>query len=201
MGDSWTLEELAGAGWAEADLDWETTAAEAMARLAASEAEAAQERFARLVRIATAEFATDDPRLGTSLANHGAALVAAGEAHLSGRTLKDAAAVWNGCDRWIARMTAPRVARSSLFHLRMELRHRPAYEARWRVKWAALAAEARGCIGPEGPIILISAAEAQERAERWERERPALLNDTRKLMAAVILLAGRRGGASSAVAP
>jgi hypothetical protein len=85
-------------------------------------------------------------------------------------------------------MTAPRVARSSLFHLRMEQRHRPAYEARWRIKWAELAAEARERIGA-GAFTLIPAEQAGECLARWRRERPAMLNDTRKLMAAVFLLA------------
>ena len=137
-------------------------------------------------------FAPDDPRLAASLANHGAALVAGGEAHLSGRTLSDAVRIWRECDGWIARMTAPRVARSSLFHMRMEQRHRASYEERWRIKWAELVAEARERVGGDGPLTLVSSEQAMASLARWRRERPAMLNDTRKLMAAVILLACRR---------
>ena len=90
-------------------------------------------------------------------------------------------------------MTAPRMARSSLFHLRMEQRHRPAYEERWQVKWHELAAEARGRIMDSGHT-LVSGEEAAALLARWRRERPAMLNDTRKLMAAVILLATQRHG-------
>jgi hypothetical protein len=85
-------------------------------------------------------------------------------------------------------MSAPRVARSSLFHMRMEQRHRATYEDRWRVKWHDLAEEARARLlaaDPAGPADPAAAAAA---LARWQRERPAMLNDTRKLIAAVLLL-------------
>jgi len=162
-----------------------------MERLTAGDLTAASERMAEALRIANEGFAPDDPRLATSLANHGAALVAGGEAHLSGRTASDGARVWRECDGWIAKMTAPRVARSSLFHMRMEQRHRASYEERWRIKWAELVAEARGRVGGSDPLTLVSSEQAIATLARWRRERPAMLNDTRKLMAAVILLACR----------
>ena len=80
------------------------------------------------------------------------------------------------------------MARSSLFHMRMEARHRDTYRARWQVRWREIAEEAKGRLevlspAPEG--LDRSAADA---LARWRRERPALLNDTRKLMAAAFLL-------------
>lgn len=186
--EAWTFAELAAAGWNETDLAWENAASSALELLASGDLDAAREEVANSLRIANESFEAIDPRLGTSLANHGAALIAAGKAELSGRTLKDAARVWRSCDPWIANMTAPRIARSSLFHLRMEQRHRPAYEARWRVKWGELADEARNAVG-NGTVVLLSQPDAGFRVLRWQRERPAMLNDTRKLMGAVILLA------------
>ena len=190
--ESFSFEELAAAGWSEADLEWENAAAEALTFLAAGDRPGVRLRFAQCVRIATANFSENDPRLGTSLANHGAALIEAGEAQSSGRTIADAVRIWQGCDSWVAKMTAPRVARSSLFHLRMEQRHRGTYEARWRIKWDELVGEVRGKVIGEGNLALISKSEAEESLARWKRERPAMLNDTRKLMAAVLLLACRR---------
>lgn len=187
-----TFEELAGAGWSEADMHWENTAEAGLQCLAEGDRETARTEFAHAVRIATANFVDPDPRLGNSLANHGAALVEFGDAHLSGRTVSDALRIWQSCDAWVARMTAPRVARSSLFHLRMELRHRATYEARWRVKWGELVEEARSEVIGDGRLALVSEAGAGQRLARWQRERPAMLNDTRKLMAAVLLLACRR---------
>lgn len=187
--EAWTFEQLVVAGWSEADLAWEKAAEAALESLAAGDFDKTRARIAEAVRLAHADFTPDDPRLGTSLANHAAALTAAGEGRVAGRTLADAVRIWRGCDPWIARMTAPRVARSSLFHLRMEQRHRPAYEERWRVKWNELAAEARDRIGEGEALTMLPAQAAEERLARWRRERPAMLNDTRKLMAAVILLA------------
>jgi hypothetical protein len=191
--ETWRFEDLVAAGWREEDLEWETVCETAVRHIADGQLDPARTEIARALRIAAANFPDNDPRLGTSLANQGAALTSAGEAHLAGRTVADALAVWRRADGWIAKMTAPRVARSSLFHMRMEQRHRATYEARWRVKWAELAAEARGRIDAPGTLALVSPTEAEERLARWERERPAMLNDTRKLMAAVVLLAGRRG--------
>ena len=86
-------------------------------------------------------------------------------------------------------MDAPRVARSSLFHMRMELRHRDTYRARWQERWQEMAAEARARLEAlDASRELRSAPTAAERLARWRRERPAMLNDTRKLMAAAFLL-------------
>jgi hypothetical protein len=186
------MTELLAAGWTKEDLDWEAAAETAMECLAQGDNERARAEIALGVRIATAHFRNDDPRFGASLANHGAALIAAGKGALSGPTVGEATNVWKRCDGWVANMTAPRVARSSLFHMRMEQRHRATYEARWRVKWAELVEEARGRVNGPGELRLASAAEAGERLARWRREKPAMLNDTRKLMAAVILIACRR---------
>lgn len=190
--EAWTLEELAEAGWSEPDIAWEEAAAAAIRHLAEADRESARLALALGVRIATANLAATDPRLGCSLAGHGAALIESGDAHFSGRTMADAERAWRECDDWVAKMTAPRVARSSLFHLRMERRHRPTYEARWRIKWAELVEEARGHVLGTGTLTLLAPAEASRRLVRWERERPAMLNDTRKLIAAVLLLACRR---------
>jgi hypothetical protein len=192
--ENWRLEDLVAAGWSQEDLEWERASEAAMRNLADGDVNGAYPVIARALQTAVANFLDDDPRLGTSLANQGAGLTSAGEGHLAGRAVTDALGVWRKADGWIARMTAPRVARSSLFHMRMEQRHRVTYEERWRMKWARLAAEGRGQIEGAGELSLISSGGASERLARWGRERPAMLNDTRKLMAAVILLAAQRSG-------
>jgi hypothetical protein len=189
--ETWRLVDLVAAGWTQADLAWERSAEAAMERLADGDMAGAGGEIARSVRIARNAFAGNDPRLGTSLANHGAAMTAGGESEPGGRTVRDGIAVWRACDGWVAEMRAPRMARSSLFHLRMEQRHRQTYEDRWRAKWAELVAEARSLLDAPGAITPVSAAEAGERLARWQRERPPFLNDTRMLLAAVLLLACR----------
>jgi hypothetical protein len=102
--------------------------------------------------------------------------------------LAEALDAWRASSPWIARMDAPRMARSSLFHMRMELLHRETYRARWQIRWREMAEEAKERLatlksspGDLGPV-------SAEALARWRRERPALLNDTRKLMAATYLL-------------
>ena len=163
----------------------------AVAALAEGDPATAGEGFAACVGIARA-FGEFDPRLGTSCANRAALLAATGRGEAAGLLLRDARAVWAGCDGWVAAMTAPRVARSSMFHMRMEQRHRGAYEERWREKWAVWLAEARGRLGGEEALVLATAAGAAEALARWRREKPAMLNDTRKLMAAAVLLVAER---------
>ena len=181
--------ELIAAGWTADDLDWETEGTAALNLLAAGDRPRAAECFARMVRIANTAFPADDPRLATSLANQGAALVASGKTDLSGLSIRDARRIWQDSDAWIAGMSRPRMARSSLFHMRMERRHRATYEERWRVKWAELAREGRELVGDAGPLNLVSSAEADRRLARWRRERPDVLDDSRKLIGAVLLLA------------
>ena len=101
---------------------------------------------------------------------------------------REALQVWRRANGWIARMDAPRVARSSLFHMRMEVRHRDTYRARWQERWQEIAAEATArleALNARHGARVVSAADA---LTRWRRERPAMLNDTRKLMAAAFLL-------------
>jgi hypothetical protein len=183
----WSNHELIVAGWARHDLAWEEHAAAHCAALASSsEAEALAHSGACLLR-ARESLAADDPRLATSLANHAASLARRGDSAAPGlwREARDA---WPRSKSWISAMSAPRVARSSLFHMRMEQRHRDTYEERWRLKWRDMAEEAGARLlaaDPAGPADPAAAAAA---LARWRRECPAMLNDTRKLMAATLLL-------------
>jgi hypothetical protein len=190
-----SLTELVAAGWTEADLDWENAIEAAVAALAAGDTAMAGEGFGECIRIARA-FGDFDPRLGTSCANRAGALVSAGRAEAAGLLARDARRAWHGCDDWVAAMTAPRTARSSVFHMRMEQRHRGAYEERWREKWAAWVGEARARLSGEGALALATPPDAGDALGRWRRERPAMLNDTRKLMAAVLLLVVGRNHAN-----
>lgn len=185
MAESWSERDLIAAGWARAELDWEQHTEAFAAALAAEDMQAARAESGRALFLAREAMAGDDPRLGTALANRGFFLFADGDAGAPG-LMEEAAGVWSRTGDWIGAMTAPRVARSSLFHMRMEAKHRETYEERWRIKWVELAEEARALLAlpPRTP----DPAKAAEALSRWRRERPAMLNDTRKLMAATLLL-------------
>lgn len=175
------------AGWRRADIDWEEEVAGLCEALARGDGPEARARAGRCLFTAREAFAGDDPRLATALANYAQRL--AGEGDAAAEPLgQEARRRWQRTNSWIAAMTAPRVARSSLFHMRMEQRHRATYEERWRIRWHELALEARSRLEACELARPVDPAAAAAVIERWRRERPAMLNDTRKLMGAVLLL-------------
>jgi hypothetical protein len=185
--ETWSDHDLFAAGWKQADLDWEVHAAAQCEALARGDETQAKARAGRCLFVAREAFAADDPRLATSLANFARCL--AGEGDPAADALwQEARRRWPRSQSWIASMAAPRVARSSLFHMRMEQRHRATYEERWRIKWHELAQAAKARLESCDLARPIAREAAAAALERWRRERPAMLNDTRKLLAAVLLL-------------
>jgi hypothetical protein len=185
--EDWSLQELLNAGWSEDDLAWEFAAESTAEAISQNDVVRAKQEAGRALQIARASFEPIDPRLGTSLTNFGLCLNLSEDDKDSASLFAKGLASWKSAGPWIARLDAPRVARSSLFHLRMEARHRDTYRARWQQRWNELAADATARLdaltssGSAGrPVTNALAA--------WRRERPAMLNDTRKLMAAVLLL-------------
>ena len=186
--ENWSLQELLNAGWSEEDLAWEA-AAERTADAAAKEDNiGAKDEAGEALRLARATFEPNDPRLGTSLANFGICLSLAGDNEGYDSLIAKALESWRGATLWIARMEAPRVARSSLFHLRMEALHRDTYRTRWQKRWNEIAADATKRLSALSANEVSIAAPESDVTELWRRERPAMLNDTRKLIAAASLL-------------
>ncbi len=187
MAESWELQDLIRAGWSEDDLKWEGILEEFAAFWLESKDQDAQDAAGRALYLAREFFKPNDPRLGTSLANFGLCL-AQNDKESGARLLDEARQVWEQTGPWIETMKASRVARSSMFHLRMELRHRDAFRENWQTKWLQMAEDATARIASAVSDFPHDATAASSAAERWQRERPAMLNDTRKLMAAVLLL-------------
>ncbi len=188
VAETWSIQELLQAGWSEADLAWEATAERTAEAVAREDHTKAKGSAGEALQLARANFASNDPRLGTSLANYGMCLSLSGRSEDSMFLFREGLDVWRQSPGWIAHMEAPRMARSSLFHMRMEARHRSTYRARWQERWREIAAEATArsealIVSPGVPV-----AAAADAFARWRRERPAMLNDTRKLMAAAFLL-------------
>ena len=69
-----------------------------------------------------------DPRHATSLVN----LALLSDERLAACLLEQALAAWDAAVAWVDGMTLPPRARSSLFHLRLEAKHRGAYAERER---------------------------------------------------------------------
>jgi len=188
VAETWSAKELLAAGWSEADLDWEAAAERTAEALAQGDRTRAKVEAGKAVQIARAGFEAIDPRLGTALANFGMCLNNLAGKDGGASLLREALEVWRASGPWIARMDAPRMARSSLFHMRMEAQHRDTYRARWQLRWREMAEEAKERLAAPGPSPGELGSSAAEALARWRRERPAMLNDTRKLMAASFLL-------------
>ncbi|WP_069095872.1 hypothetical protein [Methyloligella halotolerans] len=192
-GEDWSIQEILNAGWQEADLDWERTTVLALDALGRDDIAGAKDEFGKALRLARENFEPIDPRLGTSLANYGVALALAGDGNDLQPLVQNALQTWRASPPWIAKLTAPRSARSSMFHLRMEALHRETYRARWRQRWQEIAEEAIARLqavtdtlgSGDSPDL---DAPAGTMLATWRRERPAMLNDTRKLLAARLLL-------------
>lgn len=188
VAETWSPQELLQAGWSEADLAWEAIAERTAEAVAHQDRARAKEAAGEALQLARANFKPTDPRLGTSLANYGICLSLSGQDENVLFLFREGLDVWRQSPQWLAHMEAPRMARSSLFHMRMEARHRATYRARWLQRWRDIAAEATA--RSEALLLSrgVSATTAADALARWRRERPAMLNDTRKLMAAGFLL-------------
>ena len=89
-------------------------------------------------------------------------------------------------DAWIDALRPERRARSSTFHLRLQAKHRGAYDRFSKERYAALRQEAQA--------FFQSLRRGRKPRSRtvWhagDRERPAGFTDMRKLLGAVLLLA------------
>lgn len=188
VAETWSAQELLNAGWREVDLAWEVVAERAADAAAQDNYVLAKDETGRALQLARTAFEPIDPRLGTSLANYGLCLSLSGHSGTVAPLFREALDVWHRAAPWIARMDAPRVARSSLFHMRMEALHRDTYRARWQERWQEMADEAKARILALNAGHCALGITALESLARWRRERPAMLNDTRKLMAASFLL-------------
>lgn len=188
VAETWSAQDLLRAGWREADLAWEAAAERTAEAVAREDHTTAKDEAGQALQLARADFETIDPRLGTSLANYALCLHLSGHSEGVAPLFREGLQVWRRANGWIARMDAPRVARSSLFHMRMEVRHRDTYRARWQECWQEIAAEATARLEALNARHGACLASAGDALTRWRRERPAMLNDTRKLMAAAFLL-------------
>ena len=78
-----------------------------------------------------------------------------------------------------------RRARSSLFHMRMEAKHWDTYRANMRTRFARFAAEAGDCL----EALAEDRPPPHRLRGRWRAEKPGVFDDTRKLLAAALLIA------------
>lgn len=180
------------AGWRLADLLWERLSEAALAAFDSGHADHADELWNAAQTLAEG-FATNDPRRASSLNNRAVACRIAGDADEAVDLCRRALAGWTAADIWVDCMAVEPRARSSLFHLRLESKHRDRYRALARDDYRRLlraggAATARNLARMSGDLPNDDAGEVIGLA-RWRATRPASFNDLRKLTAAALLSA------------
>jgi hypothetical protein len=169
--------------WTAADGDWERLQVAAAEAFAANDLVGAADSWTAALRTARASFEADDPRLATSLANWALALRLWDE-RIAERLFADALEVWDEAPAWLARQRfAPR-ARSSIFHLRLQAKHRGAYDAHLRRRAETLLRAARAATAA---LAAGAPPQAPDRAG-FQVFRNAGLDAMRKVLAAAHLM-------------
>lgn len=80
-------------------------------------------------------FASTDPRRAASLNNLGVGMWMVSDRGNAAQTYQQALKAWEAAADWVAGMQLRSRARSSLFHLRLEARHRAIYDRRGRAEY------------------------------------------------------------------
>lgn len=182
-------EALSRAGWSEEELTWEQIQEAAAEALGTGDWRQAASLWTVGLDLARVAFEASDPRLAASLANKAVGLRHAGKAVDADPLFEEALAVWACSGPWVLALAPERRARSSTFHLRMETRHRAAYDQHARARFTALAEEGQAAT----QALTHGAATPRGALARWRDERPDGYVDARKLLAAVLLLADPTG--------
>ena len=176
------------AGWRRSDILWERWQERGNAAWASGDVSLARRQFLFAWYLARFFFHRGDPRMATSIANVGFIAREAGQFHRASRHYARARRLWAEVPGVLDELEfRPRV-RSSLFHLRMETRHRETYEANMRARIASFVTEA----GQALEAVEQGAPSPHRLYDRWRGERPAVFDDSRKLLSAVLLICARK---------
>ena len=173
------------AGWSRSDLIWERMQERANLRLAAGQRLRSAAGFFLADWLALFRFDPADIRRAASTANAAFAFRLLGMGFASSRFYRSACREWKKTDRELTGIAIVPRARSSLFHLRMEARHSAEINRNRKRRLAAFIQESGECLEhlerkAEPPHRLFS---------RWAGEKPPVFDDTRKILAACLLIA------------
>ena len=174
-------------GWRLADLLWERLGEAALAAFDSGHADHAGDLWKAAQTLAEG-FEPNDPRRAASLNN---LAVGADLADDAGALFRRALTAWEAADAWVDGMAVEPRARSSLFHLRLEQKHRARYRELGRDDYrrflrtgqAVASCNLARCTGGAVP----SDGVGKIGLDRWHETRPARFNDLRKLTAAALL--------------
>ncbi len=175
------------AGWARRDLWWERLQEQANEALQEGQEKLAVRLFMRAHWISYFGFARGDPRQATGLANAAFAARLSGSQGRAERNYKAAVKIWSRAPAGLQTLTIQPRAKSSLFHLRMELKHWDTYRDNTKTRLARFIEETGECL----EALSADAPPPHRLFSRWRGEKPAVFDDTRKILAACLLVVSR----------
>ncbi len=170
------------AGWARTDLMWERMMEAANRAWAAGEP-AARRKFVVADLLARSCFAKNDPRRATTAAALAVIAASRGKKRAAGAAQKRALSQWQNAQAFIDGMEIRPRSRSSLFHLRMETRHRDTFHSNLRLRFSRIAQETQEsleALGTDQPL-------PHRHFARWKGEKPTVYDDTRKMLGSCLL--------------
>jgi len=173
------------AGWRRSDLWWERLQENAHIALAEGRERTAKKSFRLAYWLSRLAFSGDDPRRATSLANIAFAARLSGSESEADRLYRNARDIWINAPNQLENLEIKPRARSSLFHLRMEVKHRQAFRQNMEFRLRAFMRETDEVL----EALSQNTPPPHRLFTRWRGEKPAVFDDTRKLLAACLLVA------------
>lgn len=182
--DDTEMKMARAAGWSRADLVWERLTEAALQLWTDGDTAAATRKFRAAHFLATLFMAKTDLRRATSHANLAAAYYHQGKHAQAERHQNAALNIWRQAENQIRQMEIRPRSRSSLFHLRMEARHRETFHDNMRVRFRRIAAETEQSLR----CLASEKSSGHRHYARWRGERPSVFDDTRKILGACLLI-------------
>jgi hypothetical protein len=173
--------------WSEQDAAWERAVEQFAAAVAGGDYSRAAMLADAALMIAQRSFDDGDPRRAAALANQ-AMCVGRHDPAKALAMLRQATAAWRNIAGWMEGMRISPAARSSIFHMRMEQKHRKDYSAAQRARWVAAAKEAEVRLTSVDLATAWDCSAAGQALDMWQAMRPAAPDDTRRLCAAACLM-------------
>jgi hypothetical protein len=186
----WRLARVSG--WTRADLMWERLMEAGCEAYAGGNIARAGRLFFAADALARGRFDAADLRRATGPAARGMVRLARGKN--AGALIAEAQQGWLVAPAAVAAMEIKPRIRSSLFHLRMEAKHRGQYQDNMRIRLGRIAQETA-----ETLAHLEGGAVRHRHFARWRGEKPTVFDGTRKVLGAALLIpdAGARSGTCS----
>ncbi|MBI6628881.1 tetratricopeptide repeat-containing protein [Pontibaca salina] len=195
--DDREMQAARAAGWTRADLVWERLMEAGNRRYCEARIAKSAALFRQAEILARLAFERSDLRRATSAASLARIAMHNGDLSRAQKLQRRALCIWRNAPEQIAAMKIAPRSRSSLFHLRMEVKHRDTFHDNMRIRFSRFAAET------EETLRTLTAPTAKPRRHfsRWRGERPGMYDDTRKIIGACLLITDQNQKASAEPAP